>query len=668
MKRLSPLLCGAALALLALGGCSRGYHGPTASGEWPSHGGDFANARYSPLDQINAENFGQLELAWRWASIETEVTSVNRRVSPGQFKPTPLVAGGLMYLPTSLCQVVALDPGTGRLVWSFDPKSYEAGRPANVGFQHRGVSYWTDGTDARIFLAAHDRTLWALDAKTGKPCADFGEGGKVDLATTLGREINPRILTHTSPVGICNDTVIVGSVVFDGPTMKEMPPGHVRGFDARTGAMKWIFHTIPQAGEFGAETWENESWKYSGNTNVWSMFSADEELNRVYLPVSTATNDMYGGHRLGDNLFAESVVCLDADTGRRIWHFQAVHHGLWDYDFPTAPTLADVTIDGRPRKILAQPSKQAFLYVLDRVTGEPIWPIEERPVPPSAVPGELASPTQPFPTRPAAYDRQGFTDENLIDFTPELRAEALKLLEGQPRGPLFTPPTEQGTWGLPGAGGGSNWQGAALDPESGVIYIPSMTSPTMFTLLRPDPNRSNLNYVTGWMGNVKAPRSVRGLPFIKPPYSRVTAIDLKTGEHLWMTPHGDGPVKHPDLAGLDTGPMGAIATFVGGPLVTRSLLFVTQARTEPGSVEGAQFASEADLQPKISVFDKATGERLGVIPLPADPYGNPMTYVHQGKQYIVVAVGGGSFMGARSGTPAELIALALPDNRSGAND
>jgi quinoprotein glucose dehydrogenase len=616
---------------------------------WRYYGGDFANTHYSTLDQINAENFSDVSIAWRWKSIETEVMENNRGVTSSQFKPTPLVVDGVMYLPTSFCQVVALDAGSGELIWQFDPESYKAGRPANLGFQHRGLSYWTSGEEERLFIAVHDRKLWAIDPKTGTPCEDFGDSGVVDLATSLGRNFNPRMMTHSSPVGICNDTVIVGSIVFDGPTLKEMPPGHVRAFDVRTGEMKWIFHTIPQEGEFGNETWEDGSWKYSGNTNVWSMFSTDEELNRIYLPVSTATNDMYGGHRLGDNLFAESIVCLDADSGERIWHFQAVHHGMWDYDFPTSPNLMDIVIDGKPRKILAQVSKQAFAYVLDRVTGEPIWPIEECDVPPSTVPGERAAPTQPIPTKPAAFDRQGFSDDDVIDFTPELRAEALKLLEGFPRGPLFTPPTEKGTLGLPSAGGGANWPGAAFDPETGIMYVPSSTTLAAFTITKPDPSRSNLDYVTGWM-SAGPPRGVKGLPIVKPPYSRITAIDLKTGDHVWMTPHGDGPIDNPALEGLDVGPLGASGSG-NGPLLTKSLLFVTQG--------AAYLGTENDKQPKITVFDKKTGKILGRIPLPADPYGNPMTYTHEGKQYIAVAVGGGGFMGGKGKYPAEIIALSL---------
>ncbi len=625
-------------------------------GDWPYYGHDLTNSKYSPLDQINAQNFKNLQIAWRWASIETEISKANRAVLPSQFKPTPLVVNGVMYLPTSVCQVVALDPGTGELLWEFDPQSYTAGRPANVGFQHRGLSYWSDGTQERLLIATHDRKLWALDAKTGQPCPDFNDGTPVDLEPTLGGVQNPRMVTHTSPVAICNNTIIVGSIVFDGPTMKEMPPGHVRGFDVRTGTMKWIFHTIPQEGEFGVETWENESWRYSGNTNVWSMMSVDEELGYVYLPVSTPTNDMYGGHRLGDNLFGESVVCLNAETGDRVWHFQGVHHGVWDYDFPTAPILANVTIAGKPRKILAQVSKQGFCYVFDRVTGEPIWPIEERVVPQSTVPGERTAPTQPHPTKPAAFDRQGFTHDDVIDFTPELRAAALSAIEGFDIGPLFTPPNEKkGTLGLPSAGGGANWPGAALDPATGVLFVPSGTTLGFWKAVEPDRSRSNLNYISSFMsgGGPVAP-ALQGLPLTKPPYSRVTAIDLNTGDTLWSTPNGDGPIDHPLIKHLGLKNLGQLSSGLGGggPLVTKSLLFVTR--------QAAYLGTDADKTPHISVFDKKSGKMLGTIPLPADPYGNPISYEHDGKQYIAVACGGGGFMGGGGKDPAEIVALALP--------
>ncbi len=615
-----------------------------ANGQWRNWGGDAGSTKYSPLDQINADNFASLEIAWRWESISKSVSEADPRVRPGEFKPTPLMIDGVLYLPTEVCQVVALDAGTGALLWSFDPKSYEFGRPANVGFQHRGLSYWTDGNEKRLFLATHDRKLVAIDANTGTPCPNFGANGGVDMNDSLGRKINPRHITHSSPVAICRDTVIVGSIIHDAPLTKEAPPGHVRGFDVRTGIMKWIFHTIPQEGEFGVDTWEDGAWKYTGATNVWSMMSVDDELGYVYLPVATPTNDMYGGHRLGNDLFAESLVCLNAETGERVWHFQAVHHGLWDYDFPTAPVLADIQVNGKTIKAVAQVSKQAFTYVFDRVTGGPVWPIVEREVPQSTVEGERSSPTQPFPTKPAPFDRQGVTENDLIDFTPELRQEALDIVKKFTLGPVFTPPvTEETSLGViqvPGTGGGANWPGAALDPESNILYIPSRTGSSCFPLVKPDPSRSNFHYVLkSWLNQVPGPQ---GLPLLKPPYARVTAIDLNTGEHVWMTPNGVGPRNHPALKDLNLPPLG---TSSGGPLVTKTLLLVTQSR---GDGE--------ENSPRINVFNKKSGELLGHIELPENPFGNPMTYMHEGKQYICVAVGGGPFFAisrAESEAPAD---------------
>ncbi|HVR29453.1 MAG TPA: pyrroloquinoline quinone-dependent dehydrogenase [Thermoanaerobaculia bacterium] len=614
-----------------------------APGDWPAFGRDPGGSRYSPLDQIDATNFARLEIAWRWSSISKQVTDANPRIRAGEFKVVPVVAGGLVYVATEVSQVAAIDPGTGETVWQYDPESWKDGRPANVGFQHRGVAYWSSGAaeggDARVLIATHDRRLIALDARTGVPVAGFGDGGAVDLLPNeglghFGRKVNRRHITHSSPPTVVRDTVIVGSIVHDGPTHQTAPPGHVRAYDARTGALKWVFHTIPWEGEYGNETWEDGSWKYTGAANVWSMMTADPELGYVYLPTGTPTNDMYGGHRLGDNLFAESIVCLDAETGRRVWHFQAVHHGVWDYDLPTSPNLVDITVGGRRIKALAQVSKQAFTYVLDRVTGEPVWPIEERPVPQSKVPGERTSPTQPFPTKPAAFDLQGTSEDVLNDLTPALKAEALEIAKAYRLGPLYTPPTIDGedlpTLMLPSPGGGANWPGAAFDPETGMLYVPSSTSPSTFPLTQPDPSRSDFTYtLKSWFTVVPGPQ---GLPLVRPPWGRVTAIDLSTGEHVWMTPNGEGPTDHPALEGVETGPLGAGS---GAPLATKTLLFVTQAR---GRGERNS--------PRINVFDKASGKLLGHVPLPQTPHGNPITYLHQGRQYLVVAVGGGPFFAA----------------------
>ncbi len=365
-----------------------------ASSEWRYYGSDAFSSKYSPLDQIRAENFADLEIAWRWNSVDADLKDSNGQV-PGSFKVTPIMARGVLFTSTSLSQVAALNPETGETLWVYDPQSYKRGRAAAVGNQHRGLSYWEDGEDRRIIMGTGNRQLIALDARTGKPCPDFGKAGMVETAAGLGRNFSVRTLGHSAPVAIVRDTIILGGVINDGVTVKEGTPGHVRGFDVRTGRQKWIFHTVPKKGEFGVETWLNDSWKYSGACNVWSMMSVDPELGYVYLPTGTPTSDWYGGHRPGANLFGESIVCLDATTGKRVWHFQTVHHGLWDYDLPCAPNLLDITVDGKRIKALAQISKTAFCYVLNRETGKPIWPIEERPVSRSDVPGEWTSPTQP---------------------------------------------------------------------------------------------------------------------------------------------------------------------------------------------------------------------------------------------------------------------------------
>ncbi|MGH9935422.1 MAG: PQQ-binding-like beta-propeller repeat protein, partial [Blastocatellia bacterium] len=390
-------------------------------GEWRYYGGDSGSTKYSPLDQINKENAGKLKIAWTWDSPDIPLQKENRMLSSFAYEVTPLMIGGRLYTSTSLSQVAAINAETGQTIWTFDTEARKAGRPTNLGFVHRGVTYWTDGKQERVYIATADAYLWAIDAKTGKAVAEFGEGGKVNLAKAIPLAVNSRNYAVTSPPVICRDVLMVGSSIGDGPIVKEQPRGDIQAFDVRTGKPLWIFHTVPQAGEFGVETWENESWKYTGNTNVWTLMSVDEELGYVYLPTGTPTNDWYGGHRLGNNLFAESLVCLDAKTGKRVWHFQTVHHGVWDYDLPAAPALADITVKGKHIKAVAQITKTGFLWVFDRVTGKPVWPIEERAVPQSTVPGERTSPTQPFPTKPAPFERQGSTEANLIDFTPELR-------------------------------------------------------------------------------------------------------------------------------------------------------------------------------------------------------------------------------------------------------
>ena len=612
-------------------------------GEWRYYGGDGGSTKYSSLDQINRANAGKLEVAWTWDSPDLELSKATPGLRTGGFEATPIMVDGVLYTSTSLSQVSAINAQTGKTIWTYDPKAYSSGRPTNLGYVHRGVAYWTDGKSKRIFIGTGNAYLIALDATTGQLIEDFGDKGKVNLVTAIPRAANARNYAVSSPPVVCRDVVIVGSSINDGPQNKEAPRGDIQAFDVRTGKPAWIFHTVPQEKEFGVETWENESWKYTGNTNNWTLMTVDEELGYVYIPLGTPTNDWYGGHRLGDNLFAESLLCLEARTGKRVWHFQTVHHGLWDYDLPAAPTLCNINVGGRRIRAVAQITKSGFTFVFDRVTGKPVWPIEERPVAQSTVAGEKTSKTQPFPTKPAPFERQGATEENLIDFTPELRAEAKKILEQFDFGPLFTPPTEKGTVYLPGWGGGGNWWGAAFDPETGLFYIPSITSPIVVRLVKPDAARSNLNFVRGGLAPGTRFDGPKGLPLFKPPYGRITAINLNTGNHAWQVAHGDGPREQINKLlnnGKDVGPLGAGG---GGPLVTRTLLFVGQGSSGRGATAG-------DGGNVIRAFDKKTGAVVATITIPGRPHGTPMTYLAGGRQYVVVTISEG-----------KMVALALPN-------
>jgi quinoprotein glucose dehydrogenase len=609
------------------------------AGEWPTYGGDLGSTKYAALDQIDADNLDRVRVAWTWASPDNALVAADPSSAPAAFKATPLMVDGVLYVRTSLSLVAAIDADTGTQLWSFDPESYAAGTPTNLGFNSRGVAYWADGDDRRIFLATGDSHLWALDARTGEPIPSFGGAGSLDLLEGLRRSVPRGSYQVMSPPLVVGDAVIVGSSISDGPRYMTAPPGDVRAFDARTGRQRWIFHTVAQPGELGHDTWEGGADSYTGNTNVWTIMSADEERGLVYLPIGTPTNDWYGGHRLGDNLFGESVVALEAATGRRVWHFQLVHHGLWDYDLPAAPALVDVTVAGRRIPALVQVTKQGFAFVFDRTTGEPVWPIEERPVAQSTVPGERTSPTQPFPTRPAPYERQGISLDDLVDFTPALRAAAEAILDSVDHGGVYHPPSLRGTLNLPGWAGGANWQGAALDPETGWMYVPSRTSPIRVQLVEAQADQSDFRYVRGGSQSAAGPQ---GFPLVKGPHVRLTAIDLTSGEHAWQVPLGDGIRQRVIALGApDPGPQGGGA--FTGPLLTRTLLFIGHAGARDGGQGG----------PALLALDKVTGRTLSAIPLPDTPNGTPMTYMSGGRQYIVVATGGGQDAG--------LVALTVED-------
>jgi len=625
-------------------------------GEWRAYAADKAGTKYSPLDQINTSNVKNLRIVWQQSTIPYAVRRGNTLQPPVASQNTPLMVGGRLYISTGLGTVAALDATTGEVAW-FDAPEGQTTRRATPT---RGMAYWTDGTDERI-IAVVGSFLVALNAKTGERYRDFGNGGEIDLTKGYDDRIVDSFGWRSAPI-VVNDVIVVGSAVNDiisstQPALKEGLPGDVRGFDVRTGRQRWIFHTIPRAGEFGNETWltsvneDRPSWAYTGNTNMWAWASADEELGYVYLPLTTPTSDYYGGHRPGDNLFAESLVCLDAKTGRRIWHFQAVHHGLWDYDFPTAPNLVDITVNGRKIKAVAIVSKQAFTYVFDRVTGEPVWPIEERPVPKGDMPGEWYAPTQPFPTKPPAFDQQGVRVDDLIDFTPELRQEAIKILDEYVYGPLFTPPTviderpggKKGTIQMPGLVGGADWTGAGVDPETGILYVASVHSAAVVGLVKSEHPRSNVNWVMKAAAFAPGPQ---GLPLFKPPYGRLVAINLNKGEILWTVPNGDGPRDHPAIKHLNLPRLGQ-----GGrvsPLVTKTLVFLGE-----GGSDGVVALPPGGGGKMFRAYDKATGDVVWEMELPGGTTAAPMTYMVNGKQYIVVTVGW-------KGMPSEYVALALP--------
>ncbi len=653
------------------------------NGEWPTYGGDLGHTRYSGLNQIDASNFSDLTVAW-------EFNATNFGPSPEyRFQSTPLMVNGKIYSTAgSRRSVVSLDAATGELLWFYNLDEGERGQNAPRQLSGRGLAYWQADDEERVVYVTPGYQMVALDAATGIPVSEFGNNGIVDLKQNADQQIDlvtGEIGLHSTPI-VAKDVVIVGAAHRTGgnPRSRENVKGYVRGFDVRTGERLWVFHTIPLPGEYGNESWLNDSASYTGNTGVWAQISVDVELETVYLPVEAATGDYYGAYRPGDNLFSESLVAVDLYTGERKWHFQLVHHGIWDHDIPCAPILADIVIDGQLRKIVAQPTKQAFLYVFDRETGEPIWPIEEQPVEIGDVPGEWYAPTQPIPTKPPAYDRQGVSEDDLIDFTPQLRARALEIASWHKMGPIFTPPVVSnidgplGTLMAPATGGGTNWPGGSYDPETNMLYVVSNSSVVSLAVVEPYPGQSDMAYIQG--NAISGPRtsggagssagggrtefastqrerpvSTRGnpprnllvdrLPLLKPPYGRLTAIDLEEGEIAWQVPHGQTPdriANHPVLAEMDLPRTGQGASV--GSLVTKTLVIAGEAELTTNEV--------GERRAMLRAYDKSTGVEVGAIRLPAPQTGSPMTYELNGEQHIVVAVSG-------TGVAGRLVAYKL---------
>ena len=648
-----------------------------AGGEWRFWGGDAGSTRYAPLEQITRDNAGKLEIAWRWRAA-------NFGPAPETYyRATPLYADGVLYtVAGERRDVAAIDPATGETLWMWRMDEGLRWEKAPRRFSGRGLAYWSRGSDRRIIVVTPGYYLVALNAATGRPVAGFGTAGIVDLMDGVGyplvpwagnpgpmqtngdnaptrgggsqvdgvRGIDPELgaIGSSSPPIVVGDVIVVGSSALQGYYPKRLRnlPGTIRGFDARTGKQLWVFNLIPRPGEFGHDTWLDGSWQLAGKNDAWAPFSADLATGVVYIPVGHPHNDWYGGHRPGANLFSESVLALDAKSGRRLWHFQMIHHDIWDYDTPTAPNLLNVTINGQLRRIVVQTTKQGFAYVFDRASGEPIWPIQERPVPASDTPGEWTAPTQPFPTRPAPYERQGVTQDDLIDFTPALRQAAVAIAKTYRFGPLYQPVSRvdapdgtKGTFQAPGANGGVNIMGgAAADPETGMLYVASQGGVSRISL-ESNPERSEMRYVSQGPGGLRGPE---GLPLFKPPYGRITAIDLNTGDHRWMIPNGDTPDavrNHPALRDVTVPRTGKNAH--ANLLVTRSLLFYGEGRGGG---------------PEFHAVDKATGAEIAHVALPAPTNAAPITYMHKGRQYIVVAI-------ASADLPAELVALALPVQR-----
>jgi quinoprotein glucose dehydrogenase len=616
------------------------------NGQWQAWGGDGGNTRYTALDQIDRTNVSDLDVAWVWRADDLGSTIEYKN------ETTPLMVDGLLYFTAGDRRaVVAAHAGTGETRWVWRTTDAPT---AGVRRNSRGVAYWTDGTEQRILSVTPEYKLVALDAKTGRPVSGFGLNGVVDLFTQLEPDANfdPAIgtLMNTSPPAVARGVIVVPTSLANARTPASMKyvKGDILAFDVRTGKKLWAFHTIPRAGELGAETWLDHSNEYTGHAGAWTPFAVDEALGYIYLPIEAATGDQYGGHRPGVNLFSSSIVCLDIETGERVWHQQLIHHDIWDWDPPAAPILADLEVDGQSIPAVIQLSKTAFAFAFDRRTGEPVFPIEERPVPQDGAMGEWLSPTQPFPTRPPPFDHQGLSVADLIDYTPELERLALTAIEGYRIGPMFTPPSIvdparglKGTLMFPGSGG-ANWEGGAIDPETGFLYVGSATrmDTAVYGVRPPAPGESDMRFVGT---ESRGPTLDGGIPIVKPPWGRITAVDMNRGVNVWQVPNGDTPpaiASHPLLRDVDLPRTGSASR--AGILVTRTLLFA-------GEGYGGQ--------PVFRAYDKATGDVLWESLIPGgEQTGLPMGYMHDGKQYVVFAAAGNT---ARR-TAANIVAYALP--------
>lgn len=623
--------------------------------EWRQVGADQGASKYSSVGDIDRSNVSELEIAWAWEPNELPNREFNTR--PGSFEATPLMIDGVLYLSTMYTRVVALDAATGEQLWAFDPEAYRTGpRGAGPGgYKHRGVAVWGEGDDMRVFINSRDK-LFSLRASDGSQIRSFGDDGAALLTENFPNPVTNDEFDQTSPPVVFDDLVIVGSRVPDRVQRRFDTPGSVQAFDVHTGERRWVFYTVPQSNDaFGVDTWEDGSWRFTGHANVWGLMSLDEERGLLYVPTSTPSSDFWGGRRLGANLFAESLVVLDARTGEREWHFQTVHHGLWDYDLTSAPNLVTLDIDGRTIEAVAEVSKQGFTYVFDRVTGEPVWPIEERPVDVETdVPDEVPYPTQPFPTKPPPFATQGVSLEDANDLTPEIHQIAVEEMQTFRLGPLFTPPSLRGTLQRPRVDGGANWGGAALDPATNFLYVRTSegVSPNQVCAIDPGvpdvdvPYTNNcprggsagiFQYVDGY---VPTERSRLGpIPLIKPPYAKLVAIDLNAGEIAWSVPFGEGSRilrNHPLLRGVDL-PERLGTPGANGPMVTAG---------------GLVFLGGGD--PYLYAFDAATGDEVHRVPTEFRTSGNPMSYrTADGRQLIVIATG--------AGPDARLVAFGLPE-------